>query len=214
MALAQINNVKERVIRILNANPSAWSSTVAGDGSFPDNNEIERAILEADEMVVTQGYFQSMNPTLMQPFMVFSANIPSGDKVPFYKGKHGKVMLSTDNFVASNIIGQEVNSPHDIINAINFGSYVGAGAYDHLFHIDKETGIFLHSAQYGKIELPTYTRTSALQCQQSEETLVIATAIRLLTKHATPAAFDVWAKESVEGLKQLVTDGKYLQQNN
>jgi hypothetical protein len=212
MALADLDNVKKRVIRILNANPGAWASTVSGDvGAFPDISEITAAILEADEMVVTKGYFQSINFALCQPYMVYTSSINSGDKLPFFHGKHGKVLLSTDNFSASNIIGIKAQSADDILNILNFGgSYLSADDFNHCYYID-EKGIFYHVTTYGKVEIPTYTRSSTLQAQQSEETLIIATAIRLLTKHATPALFEAWIKESVDGINQLITDGKYTQ---
>lgn len=211
MALAVLDNIKKRVVRILNANPSAWTTTVSGEsGAFPDNDEITAAILEADEMIVTKGYFQSVNPTLAQSFMVMGTNIASGAKVPFHYGKrYGKVELSADSGFSPAVVGTEANSRDDITAIMALGSsYVQSGAFDHLYFIDGN-GVFYHPATYGRLELPSFTRTSALQSFQSEESLIIATAVRLLTKHATPALFDAWTKESVAGINQLVTDGFY-----
>lgn len=292
MALADLNNVKKRVIRILNANESAWAATVSGNiGAFPDDSEITAAILEADQKICNEGYFPSVNETLRRDFMTWSGILGNRAKLPFFHGKRGKVevaataqtktfvdanvtvgtdtiaitahglvtgqivslissgalpaglsnsaeyyVIATDanniklaNSIQNAVIGTAVDitaaaggGTHTVIawvsatesknigsmmKAITNGAYSNTSAFDHLYCI--ENGVFFHPAVYGRVEFPLYTRTAALQCQESEETLIIATAIRLLTKHASPATFDTWAKESIAGINQLKTEGIY-----
>ncbi|HXG82653.1 MAG TPA: hypothetical protein VNI84_01375 [Pyrinomonadaceae bacterium] len=291
MALALLGNVQKRIVRILNANPGAWSKDVSGKtGAFPDNDEILAAILEADEHVVTRGYFSSVNSTLAQPFMVVSGHIPIAARVPFHYGNTGKVELSkeirifspesvsivensvtipahklatgqvvsllttktlppplvsdTDYFVintgedvikfaatmadalagnAIDITGQgvlisvnslivwqngvEAVSLDDILNARAAVGYLPASAYDFLYKI--YNGNLYHLAARARVEIPTFTRTAILQARQAEETLIISTAIRFLTKHASPVPFDNYIKESFQGLQQLISDGTY-----
>lgn len=301
MALADLDIVKKRVISILNAaGPGAYSATVATGGNtvgaFPSNDEILQAILEADEMVATEGYFQSANDSLANPFNVTTSALVTDDDVPFHHGDLSRVQLSgySNTFgalSAPNII--EFNAPinnlqtgtpvtvittgtlptglsitaqyyyianddfsgelassrqnafagtpvaisaatgsglhtlltwstgilaqslDDILNGMAVGNtYVGGGEDDGAFNFlyFPNDGRIYSSAPYWRVTYPQYTRTTTLQCDQNEEFLIIATAVRILTKNASPAPFEYYANESIRGIQQLVTDGVYTTQ--
>lgn len=96
--VADITDVKERLIALLNANPGVWSASVSGDvGAFPDDNEILAAILEADSIVCVDGYFQSVNDAMANHFGVTSAPLGTSDNIPFHKGTLNKVEVSASN---------------------------------------------------------------------------------------------------------------------
>lgn len=300
MALADLDIVKKRVISILNAaGPGAYSATVATGGNtvgaFPSNDEILQAILEADEMVATEGYFQSANDSLANPFNITTAPLTTDDDVPFHHGDLSRVQLCwaydtftqvilTDqiifadphSFQTGDIVtftttgtlptGLTVNTQYyvivvnslaikvassrtnafngsavsitedtgsgihsiygwrtgilaqsldDILNGITVGNtYVGGGEDDGAFNFlyFPNDGRIYTSAPYWRVTYPQYTRTTTLQCNQNEEFLIIATAVRILTKNASPAPFEYYANESIRGIQQLVTDGVYTTQ--
>lgn len=95
MALATLANVLPRVIQILNANPNAYASTVSGDvGAYPYQAEVNLAALEADEFIAINGYFQSANDALSNPFAVTSPPLADQDQVPFHHGNLNKVEVT------------------------------------------------------------------------------------------------------------------------
>jgi len=85
--LANLTNVQDRVISILQANPGNFTNVVSGTvGAFSSDAEINLAILESDEFIVTSGYFQSVNDSLANPFVVTSAPLADRDNVPWHHG--------------------------------------------------------------------------------------------------------------------------------
>ena len=95
---ADIDDVRKRLIALLNANPGVWSASVSGDvGAFPDINEIDAAIFEADSIVCVDGYFQSVNDAMANHFGVTSAPLGNTDNIPFHKGTLNKVEVSISN---------------------------------------------------------------------------------------------------------------------
>lgn len=212
MALAALTDVKERVIAILNANPGVWSSSVSGNvGAFPTDDEMDAAALEADEWVATRGYFQSVNSSLADGFETVSASLNKGDDIPFHHGDISRVELDitgaggwTDEVI-------QVNTKDDINELSANSAYVGASSTnEYLYALDN--GRIYHNADFARVTYHLYTRTAALQCNQNEETLIIAKAISLLAKHASPALFDYWRGLAEQGLQELVSDGVYTQQ--
>lgn len=103
--------------------------------------------------------------------------------------------------------GTEAESVDDITNAIANGTYVQVGAFDFLFKID--SGTFYHPAAYGRIELPSYTRTSVLQANQADEILLAALAIKYVTRNASPAPFEFYSQMADAGLMAIIRDGSY-----
>lgn len=103
--------------------------------------------------------------------------------------------------------GTEAESVDDITNAIAVGTYVQAGAFDFLYKID--SGTFYHPAQYGRVELPSYTRTTTLQANQADEILISALAIKYLTRNASPTPFEKWTAIADEGMQMIIRDGSY-----
>jgi len=93
--VATIDNVAQRVIAILNANPGVWTNEVSGTvGAFPDTAEIHQAALEADGELITKGYFNSINNALAEPFMGFCPILRQSSRIPTHYGNLGKVELS------------------------------------------------------------------------------------------------------------------------
>lgn len=112
--------------------------------------------------------------------------------------------------ITSWIRGTETESLDDITNAIANAGYFESGAFKHLFKIKDDR--FYSPAIIGRVYYPEYTRTEELQCNQNEEWLVICTAVRMLTRNASPAPFEVYKDESIRGINQLVNDGVYNSQ--
>lgn len=293
-ALASITNVSDQVVSILNANPGVWTSTVSGTvGAYPNTAELTLAILQADEEVCVEGYFQSINDALSNPFATVSVPLVDQDQTPFHHGTLNKIEVSkaalnltsasinttTDRiastahalitgdivtflvvsgglpapFVAATNyfvikidadtiqlaatyagavyagtaiditttgsgrwvligwqIGIEARSLDDVLNATAVGdTYVGAGSFDALYR--EQDGQIYTPAAYARVTYPEYIRTTVLQSRQAEEFLVTCGAVRKLTKNASPAPFKWYADESIRGLQQLITDGKYAQ---
>lgn len=104
--------------------------------------------------------------------------------------------------------GIEAQSPDDVLSAIAVGeSYVQSGAFDNLFA--RDSGNIYTTATFFRGEYPAYTRTAALQVKQAEETLVVANAVKILVKNASPAPFKEWTDIANEGIERLIKDGYY-----
>lgn len=122
-ATASMSNVQKRTIQILNANQSAFATTVSGNvGSFPYSDEVDLAILEADEAVCTSGYFQSMNDSLSTPFTVQSVPLLDQDAIPFHKGTLNRVEVSK---TVLNLTSASVDTGTDIITSNGHGLTTG-----------------------------------------------------------------------------------------
>lgn len=122
-ALADLANVQKRVIQILNANQSAFTTTVSGTvGAFPYDAEINLAILEADEEVCVSGYFQSINDSLSNPFAVTSGPLLDQDQVPFHHGTLNKVEVSKN---VLNLTSASINTTTDRITLTDHGLATG-----------------------------------------------------------------------------------------
>jgi hypothetical protein len=122
-ALADLTNVQKRVIQILNANQSAFATTVSGNvGAFPYDAEITLAILEADEEVAVSGYFQSVNDTLAQPFIVTSTPLADRDNVPWH---HGTIKAVEVSKTTLNLTSASINTTSDVITSVAHGLTTG-----------------------------------------------------------------------------------------
>lgn len=118
---------------------------------------------------------------------------------------------SGTNTLISWVIGVEANDIDDITNMVQVGeAYIGSGTADFLFKED--SGVIYTPATYARVTYPEYTKTSAMQCNETEKTLAICLAIKLLVKNASPAPFEAYAAEADRGLQQLVQDGVYTSQ--
>lgn len=123
MSLAALANVQKRVIQILNANQTAFSAAVSTSvGAFPYQEEIDLAILEADEWVCNNGYFQSANDSLATPFIVTSAPLASGGDIPFH---HGTLRATEVAKTVLNLTQASVNTTTDIITSTAHGLVTG-----------------------------------------------------------------------------------------
>lgn len=110
--VATIDNVAQRVIAILNANPGVWTNEVSGTvGAFPDTAEIHQAALEADGELITKGYFNSINNALAEPFMGFCPILRQSSRIPTHYGNLGKVELSKSHGIVTSF-----NSGTDSVN--------------------------------------------------------------------------------------------------
>lgn len=212
MALALLANTSKRIVAILGANPGVWSGSVSTNvGAFPDDNEILAATLEADEWVATQGYFQSVNETLSDAFDTLSSNLVNGDNVPFHHGRISKVEVSQNGSTWTAAV-VEAQHEDDILNANANETYVQGGAFDFLWKIAR--GRFWTTAPFGRITYPEYTRTSVLQCNKNEESLIVFRAVAILAKNASPALFDYYDQKANAGLQQLIQDGAFGGEDN
>jgi hypothetical protein len=203
MALALLANTSPRLISLLGANPGVWSATVSGDvGAFPTDAEILAAQLEADEWVAVECYFQSVNQSLSTPFED-TVDLVHNDSIPYYRGKLSRVELgATDNWKPG------IRTDKDaIINAVANESHIETGAFDFLYAL--EDNVFFTTAIGGRVTLPTYTRTSILQCNKNEESLIIFRAAAILVRNASPALFDKYQANAEVGRKQIIEDGAY-----
>lgn len=125
MALADITVVKTRLIALLNANPGTYTSTVATSpvvGSFPSDLEITQACLEADSNIACQGYANSVNDSLANPFQVTTAPFSDRDNVPFHKGDLSKVEVST---TVLSLTTTDINTTTNRITSIAHGLTTG-----------------------------------------------------------------------------------------
>ncbi len=204
MALALLANTAPRIIAILGANPGVWSPNVSGRvGAFPSDPEILAATLEADEWVVTQCYFQSKNASLSEGFDV-TQQLGQSDPLPFHHGKHSKIELSANEATWVDGIRTDKDS---VINAKAIESYVESSAFDFLYSLDDNQ--FRTTQNFGRITYPEYIRTSVLQANKNEESLIIFRAVAILAKNASPALFDKYDGFAELGRKQIVEDGAY-----
>lgn len=124
-ALANLTNVQDRVIAILNAHPGAFTNTVATNpvvGAFPSDPEILLAILEADEEVCVRGYFQSINASLANPFTITTGPLADQDQVPFHHGTLNKVEVSK---AVLSLTAANINITFDTITSIAHGLSTG-----------------------------------------------------------------------------------------
>jgi hypothetical protein len=122
-ALANITNVTEQVVSVLNANPGVWSDTVSGEvGAYPSIDELNLAILQGDEQVCTEGYFQSVNDSLSNPFAVTSAPLADQDQVPFHHGALNKVEVSKS---VLSLTQAAISTSTDIITYADHGLVTG-----------------------------------------------------------------------------------------
>lgn len=204
MVLALLANTAPRIVAILGAYPGVWSPTVSGNvGAFPSDAEILAATLEADEWVATRCYFQSSNGSLAEPFEE-TQQLGQSDPIPFHHGKHTKIELSANEVTWVDGIKVDKDA---VINALATETYVQAGAYDFLYSLDDNQ--FRTTQNFGRVTYPVYTRTSILQCNKNEESLIIFRAVAILVKHASPALFDKYEMMAEAGRKELIEDGVY-----
>lgn len=124
-ALANITNVTSQVVSILNANPGVWSANVATNpvvGAYPSDAEITLAVLQGDEQVCTQGYFQSQNDSLSNPFAVTSAPLADQDQVPFHHGTINRTEVSKS---VLSLLPASINITFDTITSTAHGLVTG-----------------------------------------------------------------------------------------
>lgn len=123
MALADLDTVKKRLIQLLNANPGAWSASVSGNvGAFFSDSEITQACLEADSNIAGQGYANSVNDSLANPFQVTTAPFSDRDNLPFHKGDLSKVELSTNVITLTTT---DINTTSNVITSVAHGLVTG-----------------------------------------------------------------------------------------
>lgn len=205
MALALLANTKPPLIQLLNANRGAYSTSVGTTGAtkigaYPFDQEITDALLHADGLVVTEGYFQSKKEALRNRFYVDSGNIADGALIPEFDGIMGKKEWSTDSVTWKPSI--EAKSKDDITGANQQGSYVGSGAFAGMHWF--EDGFVFHTSTYFRFQKPTYTKTSVLQANEAHEPLIIAWAMELLYKAHSLAPHEYYQKMRMELLERVL----------
>ena len=104
----------------------------------------------------------------------------------------------------------KAQSADDVLAARAEGdAYVQDGAFDYLYNIDD--GILYTPAEYGRVTYPLYTRTSVLQCDKNEESLIVFRAVAILAKNASPALFEYSDQKANDGIERIVKDGVYTE---
>lgn len=202
MALANLARCQQYLIQLLNANRLAYATTVgagnAGIGAYKFTAEITDALLFADGLVVTEGYFQS-DMSLRSRFLVNSTSIANGSKLPEFIGVIGACEFSDDgtNWKPS----QEADSKQDVIGAAQFGGYVGASAMRGHHFIEEL--IVYHTSPFFRISYPSYTKTTDLQALDAHEPAIIAGAAEFLYKESSLHAADYYGKLRGELLERI-----------
>lgn len=108
-------------------------------------------------------------------------------------------------------VGVQAANLDDILNAIAVGTaYVGADSFSFLYRVD--SGLVFTPARYARVTYPVYNRTGTLQAEENETTLLVAEAMRLLAKNASPALFGEWSQIAAQGFQQLISDSVYTAQ--
>jgi len=205
MALALLSSVTTRLIQILNANRSSYSSSVgtgaSGKGAYPFQQEVVDAAIQADGLTISEGYFQSRKAALRNRFFVDSANLADGAKLPEFDGIIGKAEWSTDGVTWKP--SQEAQSKDDVVQAKQVGAgYVGTAAFYGLHFF--EDGYIFHTSPFFRISYPAYTKTTALQANENHEPLIIAWACELLYKEAANAPFEWYQRMRIELLERVI----------
>ncbi len=128
--IADLTTVKERLLQLIGASPGVWSATVSsGIGAFPSDAEIQQACLEADSIVAVQGYAQSANDSLANPFQVTTAPNVDRAAVPFHHGELSKVEVakSTQNFTTISVANVIPLTAHGLVTG-QLVSFITTGA--------------------------------------------------------------------------------------
>lgn len=107
-------------------------------------------------------------------------------------------------------IGIQAQNLDDVTNAISYGSYVQPDAFNTLYAISDAVVYF--PATYCRVSYGVYVRTGSLQANETETSLLIFTAAKVLAKNASAALFADYSQLSDMGIQQLVTDGVYSEQ--
>lgn len=115
---ADKDEILKRVVQAVNGNRELYAAVVSNTGAFPFNDELAETVFEADELIATQGYFQSNNELLSQPFEVMSQNLLFGDDVPFSHGKFSRVDLAQN---VKSFLPAAVNTTDDEITITAHG---------------------------------------------------------------------------------------------
>lgn len=202
MALASLTRVKSRVIQILNANRAAYAATIGtgnnGIGAYKSDVEINDAVLEADALVITDGYFQGVQ-SLRKRFFVTSTNLLSGAQLPEFTGIIGKAEYSPNGsfWFASN----EADSKTDVLGGSLGNGYVGANTF--IGHHFFEEGYVYHTSPFFRIEYPSYTKTTDLQSLDAHESALVAGALMLLYKESSLHSADYYGKLFFDLLEKI-----------
>ena len=195
-----------RFISILGANRLAYAAVVgtgnAGIGAYKFQQELVDIMLDADSIVVTQGYFQSEQP-LRNRFLTPSVNLPNGAKLPEFEGLIGKAEYSTDgiNWLDS----KEALAKQDVVGARAHGSgYISAAAFAGHHFIDGD--YVFHTSPFFRVEYPLYAKTTSLQCLVNHEPALISTALGLAYKESNLHAAE-WYEKKGEYLLERIRQG-------
>lgn len=190
MVLSLLATVKPPLIQILNANRASYSTSVGTGanrmGAYPFDQELVDALLRADGHIITEGYFHS-KMSLRKRFLTQSANIANGGQLPEFHGLIGKAEYSTDGAAWKPSVEA---ARDDVIGAAGQGTYVGANSFVGNHFIDIQEGVAYHASPFFRIEYPSYTRTTVMQCLESHDAAIIAWALTFLYKERSNAAFE------------------------
>lgn len=222
MALATLANCQKIINQLLNRNRTAWA-TIGGTGAnkigaYPFDEEIDAALLRADGLVITEGYFRSKSAGLRQPFWTSSGNVTSGASMPFFSGLIGKAEFSVDAGVTWQPSIKQDND-EDIAGLSAYGANVRPSNSITLssgMHRFGRDGHVYHGSPLFRFYYPIYTRTGTLQALEQHESIIINWAIELLNKQHAEVAVDWYRGVRQELLAMLIEGDMYAmpQQSN
>lgn len=178
MATVDITDVKKRVIAILLAAPQTapYSGSVIGlnsqpaTGRYGSNDEIERAILEADARVCL-AIIESIGNGYRSQFLTESTGLSSGDNIPAHVGQIG--LVKVDDSPA-----RLARSRNQMIQVIeNPELYPEAQKW---FWTDDVT--IYHNGTEATVEYPSFEIDTDCQSPDVYESAVVSGSVGLLMK--------------------------------
>lgn len=181
----------KRLIALLNARPNdtTFASSVNGEnGTFSNDDELDAALIDGDAMVVSLGYLPRAGHPLRAPFLSASSNLVSGDAVPQSLGEAGKVELSINGATGWQP-GKKATSKADVINAEALAPFVEGGIVALRGFYFIEDGYFYTTSPFGRIFLPQFEKTTALQAHEAHESIILAASMMQLNKNGSNAKF-------------------------
>lgn len=209
MAVADLTRIQKRVVQLLNARPSDinYATTPSGRNSaYAGSQELADAILEADAMVVMDGYLSVPNHPQRQQFLVVSGNLANGAQVPLCVGVISRVDVTNDS--GSNWTPAIESTKDDVLmgRSLNAATipYIASDAMRGFYAIADDS--IYHTDQLARIYLPQFTKTAVCQAHEGHEAAIIAGAMMLLKKDNSNAEHEFYANQYFQ-LLPLIRQG-------
>lgn len=173
-----ITTVRERVIAILIAGPqgAGFTDTVIGSnsqpatGRYPDDEELNQAILEADARVIT-AIIETVGHPYAVAFYTTSGSLANGDSVPAHIGVNALIKVDGEPARLAASMNQLLEAK------ANPTLYPESDGWAYL---ENNTLFFIGTS--ATVSYPNFTMTSACQSPDAYESAVVCGSIGLLMK--------------------------------